>query len=247
MPTAVIIDDEQDARENLRQLLGHYCPSFEVIGEAESVATGVVLLHRQVPHVVFLDIQMQDGTGFELLQAINEPSFRVVFVTAFDQHAIRAFEFNAVDYLLKPIDPARLQKAVERVSSVHTSEGYFQRISMLVNNLSGQSPDRIILQTQEGQHYIRLDDIIRLEADKNYTTFHSRNRKSVVVSETMKRYEDVLPSSQFFRTHQSHIVQRDAIKSFIKESGGYIEMTDGTQVPLSRRRKEAFFAWMRSG
>jgi two-component system, LytTR family, response regulator len=247
MLRVVLIDDETEARRNLQQLLTQFCPGVEVIGEAVGVQEGIELIRQTHPEGVFLDIQMQDGTGFDLLSAFPEPSFHVVFVTAYDQYAISAFEFNAVDYLLKPIEVARLTHAVEKMEQLDSSDQYFQQINMLLSGMRNQRLETIILLTQEGQHYIKLENIIRLEADKNYTTFFCHNRKSIVVSETIKKYEEILPADLFFRSHQSHIVQRKFVKSFIKESGGFIEMTDGGQVPVARRKKDGFFEWMRQG
>ncbi len=243
----LLIDDETEARRNLRQLLKQSCPSVEIVGEADGVQTGIELIREFNPQGVFLDIQMQDGTGFDLLGEFPEPSFHVVFVTAYDQYAIRAFEFNAIDYLLKPIEISRLTHAVEKMEELDNSGQYFQQINMLLSGMRNQRLETIILLTQEGQHYIKLEDIIRLEADKNYTTFFCYNRKSIVVSETIKKYEEILPTDLFFRSHQSHIVQRKFVKSFLKESGGFIEMTDGAQVPVARRKKDGFFEWMRGG
>lgn len=247
MLRAVIIDDEPKARRNLRLLLGESCPSVEIIGEADSVKKGIKLIKETKPQGVFLDIQMQDGTGFDLLTSFPEPTFHVVFITAYDEYAIRAFEFNAVAYLLKPIEQPRLIHAVEKIDQLKNSDQYFQQISTLLQSMRQQRLETIILQTQEGQHYIRLENVVRLESDKNYTTFYCHNRKNVLVSDTIKKYEEILPGDLFFRPHQSHMIQRAFVKSFMKESGGFIEMTDGHQIPLARRKRDAFFTWIREG
>ncbi len=244
MPTVILIDDEKEARRNLRQLLNLSCPSAKVVGEANSVEEGIQLIRQCNPQIVFLDIQMGDGTGFDLLAHFTEPPFHVVFVTAYDQYAIKAFEYNAIDYLLKPIDINRLILAVKKIEGLNNKNQYFQQLSTLMDSLHHKRFEIITLQTQNGQHFIRLENIIRLEADKNYSTFYCQNRKKIVVSNTIKKYEDLLPPDEFFRTHQSHIIHRKFVKSFIKESGGFIEMADGFQVPIARRKKDAFFNWM---
>lgn len=242
---AVIIDDEKEARRNLLQMLKQYCPSVTVVGEAGSVREGVELIRNVSPDGVLLDIQMQDGSGFDLLMQFPEPDFHVVFVTAYDQFAIRAFEFNAVDYLLKPIDKDRLIKAIQRIEQLGAGDDYFRQLSSLLANVRGRPFETITLQTQEGHHYVPLGNIIRLESDKNYTTFHCSDRKTIIISDTIKKFENILPLDQFFRTHQSHIVHRKFVKSYIKSTGGSIEMIDGFHVPVARRKKDAFFLWMR--
>ena len=244
MFTALLIDDEPEARRSLGFLISKHCPELRILGQASGVEEGKSLISQLEPDIVFLDIEMQDGTGFDLLQSFLRPSFRVIFVTAYDQYAIRAFEFNALDYLLKPIDIFRLVDAVKKVQH-YSGDSYFSQIASLLDNIRSMQFETIILQTQEGQHYIRLENIIRLNSDKNYTSFFCVGRKEIIVSESIKRYERLLPQDRFFRTHQSHIVQRRFVRSYLKESGGYIEMTDGYQVPVSRRKKDAFFAWMR--
>jgi two-component system LytT family response regulator len=217
----------------------------QVIGEADGVDSGILMIREHQPQVVFLDIQMQDGSGFDLLKEFPEPNFQVVFVTAYDNFAIAAFEFNAVDYLLKPIDTPRLVRAVTRLAHVQANAQYFGKLSNLLTNIQQNRLQRITLQTQERQHYVTIDQIIRLQSENNYTTFHLEGGKKIMVSETIKRYEELLPAQDFFRTHQSHIVQRKHVGSFVKSDGGSIEMADGFLAPVSRRKREAFFAWIK--
>ncbi len=244
---ALLIDDEREARRNLSSLLQSYCKSVQIVGEADGVRSGIEKINDLVPDAIFLDIQMQDGTGFDLLASIPERNFQVVFVTAFDEFAIRAFEFNAVDYLLKPIEIDRLIRSVGRLESRKSQELHPGKLSSLLKMIDRRQLDTITLQTQEGHHYIRLENIIRLESDRNYTIFYCQGRDHVIVSETIKRYEELLPTDQFFRPHQSHIIQRKFIKSYLKGAGGSIELSDGFQVPLARRKKDLFFQWIQFG
>jgi two-component system, LytTR family, response regulator len=245
MSNVVIIDDEKEARRNLRQLLNLSCPSAKIVGEASGVEEGIEVINQTNPDAIFLDIQMDDGSGFDLLKYFPEPQFQVVFVTAYDQFAIKAFECNAIDYLLKPINTDRLISSIKKVEQLNSRDQYFKQLSSLMDNIYQHRFETITLQTQEGQHYVRLENIIRLEADKGYSTFHCKNRKEIVVSKTIKKFEELLPEDDFFRTHQSHIINRKFVKSYINESGGFIKMEDGYQVPIARRNKDPFFNWMR--
>ena len=247
MSNVIIIDDEKEARRNLRQMLHLSCPSANIVGEASGVEEGIQAIRQMNPDAIFLDIQMDDGTGFDLLRSFPEPQFHVVFVTAYDQFAIKAFECNAIDYLLKPINPDRLIQAMKKIEQLSNKVQYFEQLSNLLDNIRHQRFETIIIQTQEGQHYIRLENIIRLEADKGYSTFYCKNRKDILVSKTIKKFEELLPADDFFRTHQSHIINRKFVKSYIKEDGGFIEMEGGYHIPIARKNKDPFFNWMRNG
>ena len=234
----IIIDDEEDARTTLRSFVTSYCPNLEIIEEAEGVADGYRKIMAHSPNLVFLDIQMEDGTGFDLLGKIRQPEFNVIFTTAFDEYAIKAFKFSAIDYLLKPIDPDELIEAVAKARKEHKNQG--ERLGALVETHSSQTFDRITLSSQEGLTVVKLDNIQRLESDSNYTHFFLRSGEKITVPKSLKEYELILPTSRFYRTHQSHIINLDYVKKFVREDGGYVLMDDGAEILVARRRKEDF-------
>lgn len=239
MIRTLVIDDEEDARSTLRTFLRQYCPSVEVIDEAQGVQEGYRKVMAHNPDLVLLDIQMEDGTGFDLLEKVRNPKFQVIFCTAFDEYAIRAFKFSAIDYLLKPIDPDEL---IEAISKVRTGDVGKERIEHLLETKQQGFSDRITLSSQEGLTVVKIENIIRLESDSNYTKFLLKDGERILVPKSMKEFESILPDDQFFRTHQSHIVNLDHVKKYIKEDGGYILMNDGSEVLVARRRKEEFLA-----
>jgi two-component system LytT family response regulator len=229
--TAAIVDDVAQARATLKEDLAAYCPNIEIIGEADGVVTGSKLLNKIKPDVVFLD-----GTGFDILEILGDISFQVIFTTASDEFAIKAFKFSAVDYLLKPIDPDELIVAVQKVSKVNnsTQENY----DLLLNTVKEQSaPKRMALHTLEKIHVTDIADIVRCESNGNYTTFYFKNGQKLLVTKTLKEYDQMLSEYKFARVHQSHLINAQQIKEFVKVDGGYIVMRDGSKIPVSLRKK----------
>jgi two-component system LytT family response regulator len=233
-----IIDDEDFARDVLRNFITADFPDVRIVGEAHGVESGLRLLTNVATDLVFLDVKMQDGTAFDLLAKIPQPNFNVIFVTAYDSFAFKAFQFNAIDYLLKPIDPDALIRAIQKYKKHYQNNQFSQRLENLMSSVSSKKLDRITLSSSEGMVFLRLEQIIRLESDGNYTSFFTSNDK-IVVSKTIKEYEGILPEDVFCRIHQSHIVNTNFISKFLKEDGGHALMEDGSKLPVSRRRKEA--------
>jgi two-component system LytT family response regulator len=234
--TAAIVDDVAQARATLKEDLAAYCPNIEIIGEADGVVTGSKLLNKIKPDVVFLDIQLQDGTGFDILEILGSISFQVIFTTASDEFAIKAFKFSAVDYLLKPVDPDELIVAVQKVSKVNhsTQENY----DLLLDTVKEQSaPKRMALHTLEKIHVTDIADIVRCESNGNYTTFYFKDGQKLLVTKTLKEYDQMLSEYKFARVHQSHLINAQQIKEFVKVDGGYIVMRDGSKIPVSLRKK----------
>ena len=234
--TAAIVDDVAQARATLKEDLAAYCPDIEIIGEADGVVTGSKLLNKIKPDMVFLDIQLQDGTGFDILEILGDISFQVIFTTASDEFAIKAFKFSAVDYLLKPVDPDELILAVQKVSKVNnsTQENY----ELLLNTVKEQSaPKRLALHTLEKIHVTEIADIVRCESNGNYTTFYFKDGQKLLVTKTLKEYDQMLSEYKFARVHQSHLINAQQIKEFVKIDGGYIVMRDGSKIPVSLRKK----------
>ena len=226
MIRAVIIDDIPEAISVLKSDLENYCVNIDVIGSAEGVVTGAKLIREQKPDLVFLDIQMKDGSGFDLLEIVPDVQFKLIFTTASDEFAVKAFKFSAVDYLLKPIDPDELMDAVSRVES---QDKPTQRIDLLKENFV--KTKRIALNTLEKINIVNIDEILRCESNINYTMFYFVDGTKLLVTKTLKEFDNLLSEHQFIRVHQSHLINTNFIKEFLK-SAGEIVMKDGTRVPV---------------
>lgn len=240
MLRTVIIDDESTARSTLRAMLEQFCEGIEVVGEADSVKSGVYTLLSHSPDLLFLDIQMMDGTGFDLLEMLPQIDFTVIFVTAHDQYALRAFDFSASGYLLKPVDLAALQKAVAGVQNNHRRS---QDASLLSDFLNARDQERfrkIILPTQEGLQIVPLSEISRCEGDNSYTTFHLTSGRKVIVSKTLKTYTELLGDHGFSRIFLSHLVNLEHVTLVKSGRGGEAVMADGTHLPIARNRRKEF-------
>ena len=239
MIRAIIIDDEQESRNTIANILNKYCKNITVAGEAENVQDALALILKEKPDVVFLDIRMPDGTGFDLLEKIPEVNFRVIFVSAHDQYALRAIKVSALDYILKPVDPQQLIDAVDKMKEPDNELNTIAlKINTLLRNKNGF--ERITLPTFEGFKFINIKDIIRCEADNNYTFFYLNTGEKILVTKTLKEYDETLSGVDFIRVHQSHLVNVKFIDRYIKGDGGSIVMADGSEVEVSRRRKEEF-------
>jgi len=244
MLKAIIIDDVSDARQTLRADLKTYCPEIKIIGEADGVVTGAKALRKLSPDLVFLDIQMKDGSGFDLLEILGKSKFKTIFTTASDAYAIKAFRFSAVDYLLKPIDPDELMEAVKKAEAGMKDEK--PGMDLLADSLArkGRKQTRIALSTQDKIHVVKIEVIIRCESSVNYTTFFFNTGKKLLVTKTLKEFDELLSEHNFIRVHQSHLVNADYIKEYVKTDGGYLVMTDGSDVPVSSRKRATVSEWL---
>lgn len=239
--TAIIIDDEEDARKTLRHFLDMYCPMVKLLGEADGVQTGIQLLSQSNPDLVLLDIQMEDGTGFDLLEAV-ENNFSIIFTTAFDKYAVKAFKFSAVDYLLKPIDPDELQRAIDKLD--YNEKANSARRSSLLQNVRSNTLDKITVSATEGYFVLDISEIVRVESSNNYSRLHQINGSKITLAKSLKDFEELLPSDRFLRIHQSHLVNLSQIKSFSHDNGGRLTLANGTTLPVARRRKEDLLAML---
>ena len=238
MYKAVIIEDEHKLREALFLLLQHTVPEkVNVIGVAETVATAVQLIEALKPNLVFMDIQLKDGTAFEVLKLCQYKNFHLIFTTAYQQHALLAFKYSAIDYLLKPIDPEELKNAVNKIEVIQQNFSTAAEINVLQQALQ-TTPTRITLSTQQGRHIVALADIIRCETSGSYTTFYLVGNKKIMVSKSLKNYDELLLPPQFFRIHQSHTVNISFVSTYLKE--GFLLLKDNTQLPVAQRKKEEF-------
>lgn len=228
------------SREALYRMLEKYCPTVEVVAEADGYRKGIEEIRKHHPDVIFLDIQMPDGSGFKVLDELGELDFEVIFTTAFDQFAIKAIKYSALDYLLKPIIPQELVEAIERVEKKKSESIKRKNLQAGTDTLKAQEEQghKIVLSTAEMIHVIRVDDIIRCESDNYYTYFHFIDGRKLLVSKTLKENEELLSPYNFIRPHKSHLINIKYIKSFIRQDGGYILMNDGTRIPVSRRKKD---------
>ena len=237
MIKAIIIDDIEQARITLKKDLQVYASDVTVIGEANGVVEGAKLLKSVCPDVLFLDIQMQDGSGFDLLDILKDIPFKIIFITASDAHAIKAFRYAAIDYLLKPVDPDELIAALDKFRNQKLNEN--EKYKLLNDSLKNYSKphERLALHTQDKIHIVNICDIIRCESNVNYTEFFFQNGKKMLVTKTLKEFEDLLCDQGFYRVHQSHLINTKYIKEFIKTDGGYLLMTDNSNVPVSTRKR----------
>lgn len=237
MIKAIIIDDIEQARITFKKDLEVYAPDVEVIGEANGVVEGAKLLKNIKPDILFLDIQMQDGSGFDLIDVLSEISFKIIFITASDAHAIKAFRYAAIDYLLKPVDPDELISAMNKFRENRINEN--EKYQLLNDSLKNHHKpnERLALHSQDKIHIVNICDILRCESSVNYTEFHFVNDKKLLVSKTLKEFEDLLTDSGFFRVHQSHLVNTKFIKEYVKIEGGHLIMNNGNMIPVSTRKR----------
>ncbi len=241
MMRAVLIDDEISNLENLRTLLTKHCPRVSIIATAQNVRDAVSVIEKYLPNLVFLDIQMGDKTGFDVLKGLPMRNFEVIFVTAYDQYGIQAVKFAALDYLLKPIDMEELIHAVHTAEKKIATQIHTSQLDFLLQQLkrSELSSGKIALQMQTEIRYVALAEIVRCEADNTYTHFYLSSGEKIMVSKSLKEYADLLCPNGFLRTHQSHVVNPKFVKSWLKEDGGLLCLLSGEKIPVSKPNKDA--------
>ncbi|HEU0137238.1 MAG TPA: LytTR family DNA-binding domain-containing protein [Flavobacterium sp.] len=244
MITALLIDDDKHLRTGLKALLDRYTNDILIIGEAESVKTGIIAIEKLRPQVIFLDIHLSDGTGFDILEKLvlsnGKINAHIVFITAHEKYAVKAFKFSALDFILKPVDPEELQNTITKIKDAVGKTNSFEHIDLLLENIRKKVDNykRIALSTNDGIHLFDVADIIRCEAKVNYTQFFIKNHKPVLISKTLKEYEELLSEHGFERIHQSHLINLSYLKSYIKTDGGYVIMADNTNIPLAQSKKD---------
>lgn len=236
----VIIDDEPLARQTIQCIVSENFPNINVVGEAGSVKSGIELIKNNQPDLVFLDVDLTDGSGFDILSSIQPIDFKVVFITAHQEYALKAIKFSAFDFILKPVCDAELVDAVKRVKDTTDTDNQTLKWEAFFNNISGikEKSKTIVLKTSESIHLVQVADIIRCEADNNYSTFFLVSGEKIVISKGLKEYEDLLANDGFFRVHQSHLINLDYILRFDKKEGGFVVLTDKSNVPVSQRKKQ---------
>lgn len=248
MIKAVIVEDEINGLNNLKNMLSQYCENVAVVATAESLSQGLrILTDASIkPDVAFLDINLPDGLVFQLLNEIQgKINFDIIFVTAHKQYAIKACQYSAIGYIIKPIDPDELKEAVARISA-GKSNSIGKRLDLFAQYYNNPNAfEKMSISALDGIYFINIKDIIRCEAEDNYTHIHLKNGEKITASKTIKTYEDLLAGVNFYRVHKSHLINLNYMRKFVKGDGGYLVMDDSKKIEVSRRRRPAFMERMR--
>jgi two-component system LytT family response regulator len=239
MITATIVDDEADCCESLVMLLERYCSEVKVLDICYSAEAAIQSIKEQKPQILFLDIEMPFMNGFQLLEKLGEINFELIFTTSYDQYAIKAIRFSALDYLLKPVDREDLQKAVQKAAQRH-QQPLPQQLDMLLQKLKNPAIpiNKIAIPTMEGFQLLAADSIISCESEGNYTHFFLKDKRKIIASRNLKDVEELLEDYPFVRIHHSHLVNINEVDKYVKGEGGYLIMSDGSTINVSRSRKD---------
>lgn len=247
MIKAVIVEDELNGLNNLKNLLNAHCEGVNVVGEATNIAEGIELMGPSGvrPDLAFLDISLPDGLVFQMLNKLKPINFEIIFVTAYEEYAIRACEYASIGYILKPIDPDALRDAVTRTMQRRQSE-MDRRLELFTNHYSNPNAfKKMSISGVDGIHFVNIEDIVRFEAEDNYTHIHLANGDRITASKTIKSYEDLLTPFNFYRVHKRHVINLNYMKIFMRGEGGRVVMEDGIDIEVSRRRRPAFMEQLR--
>ncbi|RYY59389.1 MAG: response regulator transcription factor [Chitinophagaceae bacterium] len=242
MIRTIIIEDEPGSRDMLAMMLKRHADDIEIIDSCSNPTDGIISIGKNRPDLVFLDIQMPKMTGFEMLKKIDPIDFEVIFTTAYDQYAINAIRISALDYLLKPIDGEDLAAAIEKYKKRQSVNKPGQQFENLFNNLLNKNPldKTLALSASDGISFIKMSDILRVEANGRYAKFHLLSKETILVSKTLGDYEEILSANQFYRIHDSSIINLNHVKKYIRGDGGTVILSDNTELDVARRRKEEF-------
>jgi two-component system LytT family response regulator len=242
MIRTVLVDDEIASISILKNLLMALCPEVEIIGEADTVSTALKIIPACAPNLVLLDIEINNETAFDLLNRLNSIEFQTIFVTAWDNHAVQAFKYSAVDYLLKPVDAVDLQNAIRKVTKRTYEKQLIENIQVLQENIQAlqSSQQKMAVPTMQGLSFVQLKDIMRLEASGRCTLIYLNNGKQLLTTRIIKEYEELLPANIFYRIHNSHIINLNNVQNYYKGRGGTVLMDDGTSIEVAFRRREEF-------
>lgn len=237
----VVVDDEQNIREGIVDIINNYCPEVKSVFEASDVSSALQIINQVNPDILILDISLGDETSFDILDRLNYADFKIIFVTAYEEYAVKAIKISALDYLVKPLNPKELIQAVNNAHKQLESDQTELKLEALLTNIKNISEGvkKIILKTSDSIFMVNIRDIIRCESDDYYTKFHLIDNRKIMVSKTLKEYEELLSEYGFFRSHQSHMVNLYFMDHFDKKSGGTIFMKDNSKVPVSSRKRNA--------
>ena len=237
----VVVEDENKTRNTMVEILKNYCPDVDSVFEAYDVKTGLSTISENLPDLLLLDVSLGDGTSFDILQQLNYKDFKIIFLTAHEHYAFQAIKFSALDYLIKPVNPKELIEAVANAAKELDRNQTELKLNALLENINNTSKEdkKIVLKTSESIFLVNVKDIIRCEADDCYTTFYTIDGKKILVSKTLKEYDEMLSDNGFFRPHQSHIINLYYVERFDKHFGGTLFMKDGSKIPVASRKRDA--------
>lgn len=243
MIRTIIIDDENRARKVIASILKLRCPNVTIVAEADSVVTGLEAIEVHHPDLVLLDIKMQDGSGFDLLEKIESVDFKVVFITAYEEYAIKAFKFSALDYLLKPVNSDELSEVIDRIEETIVDDNLKIRLDAFMENVDNISKEvkRIVLRTAESIHVVNVQDIVSCESDRNYTRFQFVDGRKLLVAKALNHFDELLQDYHFLRVHRSHLINTQHMLRYDRTDGGTVVMKDNTSVPVANRKREFLF------
>ncbi len=248
MIKTIIVDDELHARQTIRTIIDAQFKDIEVIGEVGTVTDAVSLININNPELLFLDIDLPDGNAFNILKQVDYKKYRIIFITAYQEYAIQAIKFSAFDYILKPVNPKELIKTIQSAIKENIIEGYEDKFQAFFSNLNNSTPDqkRIVLKTSDKIHVVDIKNIVRCESDNVYTSIILNDGKSILVSKSIKSFEELLTSFHFMRVHQSHLVNLKYMTYFNKQEGGSLVMSDNSIVPVSGQKKAILLDYLDS-
>lgn len=241
MERAIVIEDEFNVRKGLVSLLESYCPSLRIVGEAGTVKDAIDLINRQAPELVFLDIQLPDGTGFDVLKSIKHAKIKVIFVTAFSEYALKAIKYSAIDYILKPVIPDELVEAVEKATELIEHDQQFFELNFQNSLKNNEKPSKLVIKTKSEVFYFNISEIVYCQSDVNYTMIFFKDHKPLLVAKTLKYYEDLLKEHDFGRIHQSYLVNRQYAKGIKND---HLLLSTGESLAISKKRKALVARWM---
>lgn len=239
----LVVEDEVSSQNLLKVIIEDYCPNLELVGMVDNIEDGLKLLNTLVIDLVFLDINLGSDTSFEMLDKITKRDFKIIFTTAHDEYALKAFKYEAVDYILKPYSPKDIIQSIQRiVEKLEESKAFLKLEKVITENFQSKESGKISIPTSEGLKVFKLDNIIRIEGSGAYCRIFFLEVKPLLISKSLKELEGTLPSNQFFRVHDSHIINMDHVKEYRKEDGGMVVLENDDQVPVSRKKKQEFLS-----
>lgn len=237
MIKAVVIDDEQKTHNIVNKIIEKEFKEIEIVASAKNVYDGIFIIHKHLPDIVFLDVQMPDGTGFDLLKNINFHNFKLIFITAHEENALQAIKFSAIDFILKPINIIDFTNSVIEVIKEIEKDNEQIKIKALLNN-SEKKPKKIVLKTNDNIYLINISEIIRCEYENNETTFFLKDKRKIVISKNIKEYSELFENFDFIRIHRSHLINLNYIERFEKRNSGIVYMKDNSKIPVSKNKKD---------
>ena len=243
---ALVVDNEMNIRTTVVDLIKAFCPQITSIEEADGVVNGLKKIHEIKPDIVFTDVEMDDGTGMDMLSKLSEIKFQVIFITAYNKYAIDAFRFSAIDFLTKPINPDELAKSVQKAEASFKNKLLSEQISVMNEKNISSEEKKIVLKELDAIHIIKVKDLICCEASGIYTTFYINSNKQIVVSKNLKEYEEILEPYKFLRVHNSFLINANKIEKFEKSDGGFLIMEGGHRVPVSQRKRDVVMEFLKN-